>query len=76
MKTNILTVCRTLTALLVALWCTTASAQERRELDDATWTVESPDRHTRVIVSLNRGQLTYSAGYILQNKSHYYVYHV
>lgn len=73
MKTNILTVCRTLTALLVALWCTTASAQERRELDDATWTVESPDRHTKVIVSLNRGQLTYSAGYILQNKSHDYV---
>ena len=73
MKTNMLTLCRTFAALLITLWCTAAPAQERRELSDATWTVESPDRHTRVTVSLNGGALTYSAGYVRRDKSADYV---
>ncbi|MBP5197222.1 MAG: glycoside hydrolase family 97 catalytic domain-containing protein [Bacteroidaceae bacterium] len=59
--------------LFLLVFVAICGAQERRELNDATWTVESPDSQTRVTVSLNRGLLTYEAGYIQKGKKNEYV---
>ena len=62
-----------LTTVCLLVMSALCGAQERRELSDATWTVESPDGATRVVVSLNRGILTYSAGYVRKDKKEEYV---
>ena len=51
----------------------TVSAEERRELTDGEWSVVSPDGGTRAVVSLNRGLLTYSAGYIHKTEGQRYI---
>ena len=73
MKNNVTAIKGSLTTLFLLVFITICGAQERRELNDAVWTVESPDNQTRVTVSINRGQLTYEAGYVKKGKTDQYV---